>query len=73
MREAPQQVAEDQATGHFGLARFLRQVGLNVFFLLPMGCGCGGVGPDGQPAAGADAAIEADCGVVSLGGGVVSG
>lgn len=37
MRGPAQQVAEAQAAGQFGLARFLRQVGLNAFFLLPMG------------------------------------
>ena len=37
MRGAARQVAEAQAAGHFGLARFLRQVGLCAFLLLPMG------------------------------------
>ena len=37
MRGQAQQVTEAQAAGHFGLARFLRQVGLNAFLLLPMG------------------------------------
>jgi membrane protease YdiL (CAAX protease family) len=37
MRGQAQQVTEAQAAGHFGLDRFLRQVGLNAFLLLPMG------------------------------------
>jgi len=37
MRGPAQRVAEAQAAGHFGPERFLRQVGLNAFFLLPMG------------------------------------
>ncbi len=35
MRGPAQQVTEAQAAGHFGLARFLRQVGLCIFLLLP--------------------------------------
>lgn len=37
MRGAAQRVVESQAGGGFGLARLLRQVGLQGFFLLPMG------------------------------------
>ena len=36
MRGPARQVAEAQAAAHFGLARFLRQVGLCAFLLLPM-------------------------------------
>ena len=32
-----QRVAEAQAVGHFGPERFLRQMGLNAFFLLSVG------------------------------------
>ncbi|HEY68177.1 MAG TPA: hypothetical protein G4N97_07910 [Thermoflexia bacterium] len=37
LHRAAQQVAEAQAAGYFGLARFLRHVGLYAFLLLPMG------------------------------------
>jgi hypothetical protein len=37
MRGQAQRVAEAQAVGHFGTERFLRQVGLNAFFLLLVG------------------------------------
>jgi len=36
LRGPAQQVTEAQASVHFDLARFLRQVGLSAFFLLPM-------------------------------------
>jgi membrane protease YdiL (CAAX protease family) len=36
LRGQVQQVTEAQAMGQFGLVRFLRQVGLNAFLLLPM-------------------------------------
>jgi membrane protease YdiL (CAAX protease family) len=35
MRGEVQQVTESRATGHFSLARFLRQAGLSAFLLLP--------------------------------------
>ena len=37
MSGSARQVAEAQSAGHFGLARFLRQVGLCAFLLLPTG------------------------------------
>lgn len=37
MRRPAQQVADSQAVIAFGPARFLRQIGLQLFFLLPMG------------------------------------
>jgi len=37
MRGAAQQAADAKAMAHFGLSRFLRQVGLSAFLLLPMG------------------------------------
>ncbi len=37
MRGSARQVAQAQAAGHFGPARFLRMVGLYAFMLLPMG------------------------------------
>jgi hypothetical protein len=52
MRGQVQQVAEAKAAGHFVLARFLRQVGLNAFLLLPMGAWLWRARTDGGPVAG---------------------